>query len=292
MRHQPALGAGGGIGHDHRPVGRGGEGRLGRIGELDAGAREGAQHAPARPPSRSAATLFDVGAAAVVDQLEIDARRRRSRGSRSGRSVQPLRASTAALASDGDLFELVRRRLVDQRRTAADERRAAAAGEIVDFALEQLGVGHDDLLAGDRAQPGGLEADPLDGAGGLVVTGSMSPRRNGLSNRIESAANRSEKMPWAARPMAMPPMPRPATSAVTLTPRLSRMTMIAIANKATLTSTRMMAIALPRRLARLVAGRGAITPRISSRAQIAPWSAKAMMKKMSTRRSTRGGTAA
>ena len=84
-----------------------------------------------------------------------------------------------------------------------------------------------------------------------------------------------------------------ATSAVTLTPRLSRMTMIAIANKATLTSTRMTASALPTAVSlgsspalRL------ITPRISSRAQIAPWSAKAMMNRMSSSRSMRAGTAA
>ena len=63
---------------------------------------------------------------------------------------------------------------------------------------------------------------------------------------IESAANRSEKMPCAARPMAMPPMPRPATRPVTLTPRLSRMRMIAIANSATVTSSRMMPSAEPR----------------------------------------------
>ena len=43
----------------------------------------------------------------------------------------------------------------------------------------------------------------------------------------------------------MPPMPSPATRAVTLTPRLSRMTMIASANSATLTSTRIIAMALP-----------------------------------------------
>ena len=39
----------------------------------------------------------------------------------------------------------------------------------------------------------------------------------------------------------MPPMPRPATRPVTLTPRLSRMTMMAIANRATVTSRRMIA---------------------------------------------------
>ena len=70
----------------------------------------------------------------------------------------------------------------------------------------------------------------------------MSPRRNGLSNSIDSAANKSEKMPWAARPMAIPPMPSPATSAVTLTPRLSRTTTIATANSATLISSRTTAI--------------------------------------------------
>ena len=111
--------------------------------------------------------------------------------------------------------------------------------------LEQLGVGHDHLLAGDAAQAGGLEADPLDRAGRGAVADRC--RRGGTAGRTRShsAANRSEKMPCAARPMAMPPMPRPATSAVTLTPRLSRMTIIAIANSATLTSTRMIAIALP-----------------------------------------------
>jgi hypothetical protein len=120
-----------------------------------------------------------------------------------------------------------------------------------------------------------------------------SPRLNGLSNRIESAANRSEKMPCAARPMAMPPMPSPATNAVTLTPRLSRMTMIASANKVTLTSTRMTATALP--IAVSLGSSPALrvmTPRTSSRAQIAPCKAKATMKKMSISRSSRAGIAA
>ena len=39
----------------------------------------------------------------------------------------------------------------------------------MDLALEQLGVGHDQLLAGQRAQPRRLEADPLDRAGAVVV---------------------------------------------------------------------------------------------------------------------------
>lgn len=50
-------------------------------------------------------------------------------------------------------------------------------------------------------------------------------------------------MPWAARPIAIPPIPRPATRPVTFTPRLDRMRMIAIANRATVTSRRMIEMA-------------------------------------------------
>ena len=91
----------------------------------------------------------------------------------------------------------------------------------------------------------------------------------------------------------MPPMPRPATSAVTLTPRLSRMTIIAMANTATLTSTRMMRHRIAeRRAAGSSPTRLRITPRMISRAQIATCSAAAMMKNMSARRASLVGGSA
>ena len=91
----------------------------------------------------------------------------------------------------------------------------------------------------------------------------------------------------------MPPMPSPATRPVTLTPRLSRMTIKATANKATLTNTRISAMALPSvELPSSSPTRLAMTPRMISRPQIAPCTAAAMTKKMSARRVGLGGASA
>ena len=48
-----------------------------------------------------------------------------------------------------------------------------------------------------------------------------SPISKGRSRTIESEENRSLRMFWVASAMAMPPTPRPATSAVMSMPRLS-----------------------------------------------------------------------
>ena len=69
-------------------------------------------------------------------------------------------------------------------------RRALACGEIVDLALEQLGVGHDQLLAGSRAQPRGLEADALDRAGALVVADRVAA----LERLVEQDRERREQV--------------------------------------------------------------------------------------------------
>jgi hypothetical protein len=129
----------------------------------------------------------------------------------------------------GDLLDDVGRGLIDKAE-AKGRPAAVAAREIVDFLLEQLGVGHHQSLALDRAKPGCLEADPFDRSDACSVADRVSAAERPVE-QDRKAANRSEKMPCAARPMAMPPMPRPAISAVTLTPRLSRMTIIAIAKR-------------------------------------------------------------
>ena len=120
-----------------------------------------------------------------------------------------------------------------------------------------------------------------------------SPRRNGLSKMIASAANRSLKMPCAARPIAMPPMPSPATRPVTLTPRLSSTTISAIANSANVTSTRIRPSAEPsEELVSSAPTRCWTKPRISSRAQIAAWKAAAMMNRNWIVWNTTGGVSA
>ena len=62
--------------------------------------------------------------------------------------------------------------------------------EIVDFALEQFGVGHDQLLAGQRAQPRGLEPDPLDRAGAAVVADRVAL----LERLVEQDRERREQV--------------------------------------------------------------------------------------------------
>ena len=49
-----------------------------------------------------------------------------------------------------------------------------------------------------------------------------SPTWNGLSMKIANELNASPSTDWAARATATPPMPRLATNAVILTPRLSK----------------------------------------------------------------------
>jgi hypothetical protein len=84
--------------------------------------------------------------------------------------------------------------------------------------------------------------------------------------------------------MAMPPMPRPATRPVTLAPRLSRITIAAIANTAMETSSLMMLIALARSVGSpsWSVVLSAIMPRISARAQIATCSAAATTNRNAT----------
>ena len=193
-----AASAGGrrsGIGHDHRSVRRRGEGCLGRVSELRSRVRRACAARRARPRCgrpRPCSRRRCANRTAARSRCSTG----RSRGWRSERSVQPLRASTAALDQRRHLFELVRRSLVDHPER---KRRAAAAPgvEIVNFAFEQLGVGHDHLLAGDRAQPGGLEADPFDGSGGLVVAGWC--RRAGTACRTGSKARRTGRRRCLAR---------------------------------------------------------------------------------------------
>src|SRR3546814_1393821 len=55
----------------------------------------------------------------------------------------------------------------------------------------------------------------------LVSQPIGSPFLKGLSNRIESAANRSENMPCAARPIAMPPRSEEHTSELQSLMRIS-----------------------------------------------------------------------
>ena len=71
------------------------------------------------------------------------------------------------------------------------------------------------------------------------------------------------------------------------------MTMIAIANRATLTSTRMIAIALPSVVSPGCSPtRRPIAPMINSRAHTAAWSAAATMNRMWVARATLGGASA
>jgi len=56
----------------------------------------------------------------------------------------------------------------------------------------------------------------------MSSTRRLSPGAKGLSSAIDSEASRSPRMVCTASAIAMPPTPRPATSAVMLTPRLSR----------------------------------------------------------------------
>src|SRR3954452_5914017 len=44
----------------------------------------------------------------------------------------------------------------------------------MNFALEQLGIGHDKLLAGERTKPGRLEPDALNRARALVVADGVT----------------------------------------------------------------------------------------------------------------------
>ncbi len=87
--------------------------------------------------------------------------------------------------------------------------------------------------------------------------------------------------------MAIPPIPRPATSAVTLTPRLSRTTTIRDREQgnADQHSDDGNRVLLPERPAPSPRSCGSITPKIISRAQITPCRANAMVKAMSTSRS-------
>ena len=62
----------------------------------------------------------------------------------------------------------------------------------------------------------------------LSPTVTELPTTNGWSSTIASEANRSPRMFWAAKAIAMPPMPRPATRAVTSNPRLLRISRNAI----------------------------------------------------------------
>ena len=72
-------------------------------------------------------------------------------------------------AGDGlDLREGVRGGLEHQPERQ-DDAAAVGLGKVVDLALEELGIGHDDQFARGRAEAGGLETDPLDGAGGAVI---------------------------------------------------------------------------------------------------------------------------
>ena len=105
----------------------------------------------------------------VIDELVGRARPRRRRRARSGRACSP-----SALRQPPPRPRRPRRsssaeRVCRRPRDSSVIRRALACGEVVDLALEQLGVGHDQLLAGQRAQPRRLEADPLDRAGAVVV---------------------------------------------------------------------------------------------------------------------------
>ena len=71
----------------------------------------------------------------------------------------------------------------------------------------------------------------------ISPTTISSPMANGLSNAIASAANRSPRVFCTASATAMPVMPRPVTSAVTLMPKLSSASTITITNTATRIST-------------------------------------------------------
>ena len=62
---------------------------------------------------------------------------------------------------------------------------------------------------------------------------SESPSSKGLSRVIDSEARRSPRTVCTASAMAIPPMPRPATSAVMLIPRLSSASRIASPNSTT-----------------------------------------------------------
>ncbi len=119
-----------------------------------------------------------------------------------------------------------------------------------------------------------------------------SPRRNGLSKITASAANRSEKIPCAARPIAMPPMPSPATRPVTLMPRLSSTTMKAIAKTMTLTIRRISVNAFASVSCSPAPARRWMKPRIASRAQIATCITAATVNRTAIMRSTGAGTRA
>src|SRR5437660_155904 len=58
------------------------------------------------------------------------------------------------------------------------------------IALEQLGVGHHHLLAGERAQAGRLEPDPLDPSGGAVVADRVAA----LERLVEHDRQRREQI--------------------------------------------------------------------------------------------------
>ena len=110
--------------------------------------------------------------------------------------------------------------------------------------LEQLGVGHDDLLAGHAAQPGGLEADALDRADGRAVADRVAA----AERLVEQDRQRGEEVGEdALRGQADGDAAdaEAGDQGGDVDPRLSRMTTIASAKSATLTSTRMIAIALP-----------------------------------------------
>ena len=164
----------------------------------------------------------------------------------------------------------------------------AAAGEIVDLALEQLGVGHHHLLAVDRPQARGLEADPLDGARGLVELDGVAA----LEWLVEQDRERGEQVGEDAlsgeadRDAADPEArdQRGDVDAEIVEDDDDREREQGDADQHADDGQRI----AEGGFGRLLAGLAADQPRISSRAQNAPWSAKAMVKTMSMRCWKRG----
>ena len=135
--------------------------------------------------------------------------------------------------------------------------------------LEQIGVGDDHLLAGDRADPGALEADLLDRAGGLVEADRVAAAERLVEDDRERREQvREDALGGEADGDAADA--EAGDQAGDVDAEIVEDEDDRDANKATVTSRRMMPIAEPRPCSPRARRRGARPSRGSARAPRSP----------------------
>src|ERR1039458_5223759 len=162
--------------------------RARRSGQSDAGPPEGAQDFAVDLIERAT----QVAPGSVLDK-EAHLEQQRRFAQQFEQAINETRAvigGNRLLDQHRHLVDQRRRRIVDQGQV---EQRAPLAGaaEIAHPALEQIGIGDDDLLAGHTAQPRALDADLLDRA-----LEAVDPQRVAdAKGLVERDRQRSEQIP-------------------------------------------------------------------------------------------------